>query len=411
MALLSSLLIILIIIIIAWSLHHWYKTGEMPDAWAYRVYQNSKLQPAKHITPTELYAETEGYENNHVAREVLRRALALESTLDPHNPLDIPASIDNDYTIANTYRYHVAPNDTHNHLANRYYRSSLNHIRANPAAALAAHIPPERIILHAVEAMPELEQEQIALMEQIHAARGLAQRQHAEPYYERPLRADPQNVHDSNVQHSISRVYKRIRELNGPVPLHDMPKDLIQWIQQHPSPKSERALYVLENMGPNYLSSLDDNEDSILQHVWARINNPSNIEQKTELKASLLDSLADSAIVDSHGRPTSTVCINGRCNRIINSLTLLDSDPVISEPVRTVDILRNEILTKSSKILNDTLTDNDQLKAYEQGDTSPELERSLNEAREKINELRSDYPDAKPQVMNDIIRDALAGVN
>jgi len=416
------LLLLLVLLILFWSAYHWYSTGELPDAWAYRLYQSSKrslLPPVR--PPLELLAQTQGHELDAAASAALEGALREEQAFHaaelqalPWQPPTAAAAIVNSWVLANLYHYHVQPNTpaqapAARQLAADYYERTLERIRRHPAGALLAPVAPERILERALG--PVDPQEQAALLEQIRLQRLRDQPDYFAP---RPVAADPQNVHDTEVQHSSARVMGRIRELNSAQTEADVTEDALLRelkvaVEGHP--KREAALFTLHRMdNAHVITSLELPERRVLAEAWRRTTAPANEKNRPALTDALVDALADGAILDAAGRPSSTVCASGRCNRVLGAFTLLDADPVVAAPVKTVEILRNEILSKAQRLLETSLRERNLFDEYERGGESPDLQRTLDEVREAIRALPADYPDAKPESLDKIIDDALTGI-
>jgi hypothetical protein len=130
-----------------------------------------------------------------------------------------------------------------------------------------------------------------------------------------------------------------------------------------------------------------------------------------------MDALADG--MDSGGRGQfHEVCTTGRCGRMINSLTLLDQDPEVARPMKTREILRNEVFMKSHQIIQARLAQTPQeIAAVYQG-SAPETEENrvavrglVENLKKEIDEtIREDHSNVEPRILDDLIRDAQAGV-
>jgi Skp family chaperone for outer membrane proteins len=93
------------------------------------------------------------------------------------------------------------------------------------------------------------------------------------------------------------------------------------------------------------LSKYNCTEKAILDEVWKRINSKANEKNYDELYKALAVNIEDG----------KNYCTVGRVDRILDTLTLLDVDPLINTPTKTLDILRKEILEKAYKMLQDAL--------------------------------------------------------
>lgn len=252
-----------------------------------------------------------------------------------------------------------------------------------------------------------------------------------EYFEERDIRSSPQNVHDTELTNEMLNMYSKILAENnnekdnaGPgnykEPNIDEIRDAIRTHNWDDPNKKSRALKIvnLASAG-NTLSQLGDaREDEVLLNVWKRINSSANTENRESLKDSLMDSLADSMDTNWAGE-YKEVCIGGRCARMLGSLTLLDAQEEIAAPMKTAEILRNEVFSKSYKILQEQLESQPQevRDIYNGKISSPtpeqeELGKKFEEStKDKIAEtIRSDYPNSKPTVLDNLIKDAQAGV-
>ena len=135
-----------------------------------------------------------------------------------------------------------------------------------------------------------------------------------------------------------------------------------------------------------------------------------------------MDALASGQELNHYG-DYATVCANGRCGRVINSLTLMDANDTISKPIKTREIMKNEIFSKSYAILHTELmkAPTDVAKAYNGATPESEIDEELQSrvehfqerVKEKIaNTIREDYRDSSidPQTLDNFIRDAHAGI-
>jgi hypothetical protein len=164
----------------------------------------------------------------------------------------------------------------------------------------------------------------------------------------------------------------------------------------------------------NSISSLNTNGRDVLNTVWSRINSTENEPNREHLKNALMDALINSNEKNSEGA-YKPVCLTGMCSRVLESLTILDTDAEISQPVKTTEILRNEIFTKAHKVMSDTLAaaDPDTRNAYNSGtDTilADRVSKLESDIRQAMDSIRDDYPDINPNTISNIIEDAKAGI-
>jgi hypothetical protein len=181
-------------------------------------------------------------------------------------------------------------------------------------------------------------------------------------YYTNEIPSDPQNVHDTNVNTDIHRKFKKLVENNAyevdhnpyaGMPIREVYNSIKNSVKSHKfgnALKRQDAEAVLNTMhSPEKVGALGVSQMELLTEIWKRVHSPDNAERKDSLVGAFMDALAD-------GRENGyTVCTIGKCNRLMGSLTLLDTDAVIATPVKTKEILRSEIFTKAHNIINDTL--------------------------------------------------------
>jgi len=87
------------------------------------------------------------------------------------------------------------------------------------------------------------------------------------------------------------------------------------------------------------------NEMDILLMVWHRICDECNVDVCGELKSSLLEAMADSAITID-----MPYCLTGRISRIVQSLQCLDSDGIVD--IKSLDTIRREIQDRVPIVLS-----------------------------------------------------------
>lgn len=255
-------------------------------------------------------------------------------------------------------------------------------------------------------------------------------------FAERNVRSDPQNVHEAQVSNELERIYRHIQHENDKEEMitggatnrrNPTVADVRKAVQEHSGFADEstrrRALAVLEEMSKgNEITKLHDNETNVLLNVWKRIHSSDNTDNRENLRNSFMDALASGQELNHYG-DYATVCTNGRCGRVINSLTLMDSNATISKPIKTREIMKNEVFSKSYAILNAELmkAPTDVAKAYNGATPESEIDEELQtrvdrfqeRVKEKVaNAIRADYRDSAvdPQTLDNLIRDAHAGI-
>jgi hypothetical protein len=256
-------------------------------------------------------------------------------------------------------------------------------------------------------------------------------------YAARNIRSDPQNVHETQVSNELERIYRHIQHENdkeemitgGITNRRNLTiSDIREAVQSHKGFSDEdtrqRALSVLNTMSTgNDISKLHDNETNVVTNVWKRIHSSDNTGNRENLRNSFMDALASGQELNHYG-DYATVCANGRCGRIINSLTLMDNNETISKPLKTREIMKNEIFSKSYTILNNELmkASTDVAKAYNgatpESQIDDDLQRRLDQFEARVKDkidsnIRDDYRDVDgtdAAALDNLIKDAQAGI-
>lgn len=241
-------------------------------------------------------------------------------------------------------------------------------------------------------------------------------------HYRPVIKSDSQNVHDSEISHEIKQKYNRIKFLNNLAgynsslapqsvnSLNDVFQkyyDLEDILRQE---KLQKARFVVGKMLSNNHenSNLNDTEQNVLSQVWGRINSRDNSAKYPELVTSLVDQLADCSVGHSF-----TVCESGRINRMIDSLSMLDNDQSIAQPLMSKEMLRAQILPNVSLILRQEIErlPEDVRNDYNTGNETEDVKTFENRMKNKISEMiDEDYPSVSPGVKEQIKEEAYAGI-
>jgi hypothetical protein len=219
---------------------------------------------------------------------------------------------------------------------------------------------------------------------------------------------DSQNVHDRNVSDTFANNYAHMREDthadttdNGEQKLREIRKSCRKIFSNSPD-KYEKAKITIDKIiatKDHKVSKYDDNELGILLNVWDRINNPENTENAASMQTNLANALCDG----------STVCAVGRVSRVLDSLTLLDSDSKIAAPPMTNQMLRDEIFTLTNRILNEELIILGKKESYEKGETLPEISGIKDEIRNAVYKQYDGNGPSRDNLDN-IIRESLSAL-
>lgn len=181
-------------------------------------------------------------------------------------------------------------------------------------------------------------------------------------FNETPIHNDPQNVHESEINKFYRDKFELIKEKNleeSPVAdLNNLPIYILNMGDEVKRFKAQKTYTSMLSNAP--ISSLNSSEKIVLEQVWKRINSEENEDKKSQLIVSLLDQLADATEKSLDGK-YHTVCTSGKCLRALDSLTLLDADPIISSPPKTKEIVRKEIFETASNYLEKYLDKNPEM--------------------------------------------------
>lgn len=328
------------------------------------------------------YNEVFGYEDTPESRIALRVALEQEETPNP------PAQ--NAFIIGDLLEFNYDQHD----VALMYYQDAIDRIVERPADPHAHHI-----IDRIADIVPQIDIAP-AKTKTREFAKKFKEMEDDKPVIN--IKSDPQNVHDSQVNIELKNIYHNLVEKNSFDDINADTKSLEKFIGELPPNKRKRALKTYEYMhGHN--SAVGAQEEMVLLEVWKRVNSNQNKSRQKELKEAFADALVDST--DDNGY---TVCSGGRCARILSSLTLLDTDKKIAEPIKSKEILRSEIMSKAHKILNEAIDTHPQGADYVAGDDAPKFESDVKKIIAKT--IKDDYAGKEIKDLDELIADAQAGV-
>lgn len=485
-------LVILLAIIIVYFVTYWYNHGSLPDAPFQSSMESLKdsmnqTYDSYFTSAHDMYEKTVGHVNDEAAQMAFEKAQKKEKmhsrnehfgTLSDKN---LPSATATSFMLADLYRFNIGPNDENpaKALTNaaKQYGTALNRIARNPTVVVGTvdpHVPPAEFMIDRAENfyedyiarmtldpltvaqlnIPDLQGlRQAVRTARVGAAENLVangntpkrskrrrrkgenvtpKMEKQDAYFEeRDIRNDPQNVHESQVNNDMARIFHQIQARNDTENiLFDDERQSVQNLadirnymndyQWSDDKQRNRAFQTLNKMAEgNWVSKLNARENEVLSEVWQRINSPENDEARTELRNSLMDSLVE-CVENGYNGQDYQVCASGRVGRILGSLTLLDQDQNIAEPIKTAEILRNEVFAKSYQIIQDGLKniDAETARAYNGvlEAPAPDVEAKLGEFENGLKgrietELRGEY-DGKvdKKVLDNLIEDAKAGV-
>jgi hypothetical protein len=410
--------IIVIIILILWFWHY----GGFPHKAFRDVYETFTGDPQRRSTPKQLYEKTIGYNNDATAKIAIDKATKKETMYDNQDIRDnsLAEATLNSFMLGDLYRFNVLPNTKSNSKERKYaqyqtdkmYNKTIARLRKNAAAALT--IEPEYIVDRIEDYF-----DQNAILDDIRANIRQARVEAPNYFAHRHITNDPQNVHDSQVVHDTRNIYDRIRTNTQLSEQATNIAALRQYVDSKTLDKEQRdRIYsVLDVCGNNPITSLDATEQAVLSDIWSRVNSNGNSANRDALRTALIDNLVSCTEKNNTGK-YSTVCTSGRCTRYINTLTLLDNDVNVAAPIKTKSILRNEILAKTSVLIDKKLTDTTPILAAIYKGTSPpqeeyeaQLTTLVTEMKDHVADtIRKDYPNENMKILEELITDAQAGI-
>ena len=183
---------------------------------------------------------------------------------------------------------------------------------------------------------------------------------------------DRQNVHDTAVNADLRGILAKIRDDVDAGAAIFQAREYIN--SEYPGGKEAKAnaLRGLDTAAKGgYINTLNDSEDKIFAYVWERCKHPLNADKYAEAREAVINALADGV---ENG---TQVCMNGRCARILGSLTTIDYDSDVADGVLTLEAYRNAIFQQTKQIVNGAIeraqrSDDAKLRAvgaaYESGD-------------------------------------------
>ncbi len=190
---------------------------------------------------------------------------------------------------------------------------------------------------------------------------------------------DSQNVHDSGITKSLSKKYEKLLEF---INLNPNPNSSLNLTSQeieaaefteimynlknkcrelYPIESSEKLDIVMERIITidSFIGlNIPTNGKKMIIYLWRRINQPDNSARKDDMIQRLLENILD-CIDQEHNiiNNEMTYCSTGIMSRLLNSLVLLDNDPILSEPVLDLATVNNLIYSKTSSMLQEKLKD------------------------------------------------------
>jgi hypothetical protein len=165
--------------------------------------------------------------------------------------------------------------------------------------------------------------------------------------------SDPQNVHDSKVNHDLRATLDKIRLPNVTNQKIDtVITQLTEYTRTIDIDEKAKnhAMMTLEIIKSNaVILTFNDTEGNILYYVWQRACHPANAKNIDLIKRALVIALAE--CIDENEKP---LCINGRCGRMLSSLVLLDFDDSVGK-AQTYEGYKNQIFDETRRLINDAV--------------------------------------------------------
>ncbi|MCK4968611.1 MAG: hypothetical protein KAS12_06150 [Candidatus Aenigmarchaeota archaeon] len=170
---------------------------------------------------------------------------------------------------------------------------------------------------------------------------------------------DKQNVHDSNVNKDVRKIYDEIRNQRR-IENIDHIKEFIS--TRYTGDRAAVLEVLNRSLSSGTLTTVNDTELNLLLNVWNRALDERNTKNETLIKEAVIDNLANC------WENGTIVCMNGRCNRILSSLVLLDFDDKMGK-IQTTEQYKNEVYDLAKKTFDGEIiaakhTDNPDLVKY-----------------------------------------------
>lgn len=224
-------------------------------------------------------------------------------------------------------------------------------------------------------------------------------------YLTAPLTSDNQNVHDSSVNNDLRRMLDIIERDNEQYGVAVSPstyeREIREAIGKLPTDRQQAAKTTLAAMlGGVAVSTYNTTEPNVLYNVWSRTHHPANIANKTvdNLRESIVDALYDAS-------KDGTVCVNGRCGRVIEALAAVDSDRRL-DGVKTTEAYKAEIFDRARQLIDshvesikDVPAMSEIYKSYSDPSVDPpqeQVERFKAEVSANIDKLADEYTGRVP---------------
>lgn len=202
---------------------------------------------------------------------------------------------------------------------------------------------------------------------------------------------DAHNTHNSQVLSTIKNSLNKLKKSTKMItPLPNTLRDIRSYINSLPrSDKRTDALNSLDSIekSTSPLTFCKMKEVDALNLVWNRIHNDKHDSNRSDLKKTLFNELAE---MQEHGK---TVCSTGKFTRIVDTLNIVD-DEVEIKPTYAIN---QEMMNKSANIRKDMLSkySESQQKELDMG-TSNIQEQFESDLKNKIRaDLKRDYVDSK----------------
>jgi len=277
-------------------------------------------------------------------------------------------------------------NEADKHKALHHYNEALRGIQENPA------LPDTRFIIDKLtDVYAEEKFDDVELQRAIAASLEVVEEKYEMPtndLLEKKIvwHNDKQNVHDSSMIAEIKRQFDIVRDGVSYLPnIHDY-EEACNYVLTHSNDKDATSLVLSRINENNYISWLNTGEKEVISTVWKRAFDPRN-------DSSSICSALVLAVSDCYEN-NSVVCVVGRVAKIWQSLSCIDFEGMGS--LRTKEVLRNEIYTRCSKILQDYITspliDETTRSDYNEGRETPATMELVNNVKRDYNAMIHDYP-------------------
>ena len=188
---------------------------------------------------------------------------------------------------------------------------------------------------------------------------------------------DKQNSHDTQVISDLGKKYNRLVELYGTNDTENFIPDIREFYNRYCPNKMQNINKVLEQILKKQtiisLTNSEINELQIVNLIWKRINSHDNktknllIDRFMENMENCIETGEDNdrELMEMLNIPREElVCINGRVARLLDTLTVIDPDPILGGVILTSIDVKEILLDNIIKYIEENVKINNNKELY-----------------------------------------------